>query len=64
VALQTLQTSPPDPTGLRAFLQTVARRIASNHHREWARRRRREQDVAATAAATNRGELPSPADAR
>jgi RNA polymerase sigma factor (sigma-70 family) len=61
VALQALRSPPPSPVGLRAFLQTVTRRVASNHRRGERRRRQREADVAAVAR-DERWHAPSPAD--
>lgn len=50
VALQTLRQPPPVRTGMRAFLQTMLRRRASNLRRTEQRRRRREETALQTAA--------------
>lgn len=49
VALQTLRQPPPVQTGMRAFLQTMLRRRASNLRRAEQRRRRREEAAVQTA---------------
>lgn len=53
-ALRALRSPPPQPHGLAAWLATILRRLAGNHHRDTRRRSAREAAVA-------RGEEPHPA---